>query len=135
MTDPRLELWHKIVFEKDFNALSALLADNVEFHSPVVWKPKQGRHVTHFILQSVLSIFQDFTYRREWIDGNDFALEFSASVGDKMVKGIDLIRLNDEGQIVHFEVMLRPANGAKLLGEKMTDKLQKAGFTSSDLAS
>ena len=49
-------------------------------------------------------------------------------VDDKKVKGIDLIRWNDEGQIVHFEVMMRPINGLQLMFEKMPEHLLQAGF-------
>ena len=35
-------------------------------------------------------------------------LEFSANVGDKSLKGIDMIRFNEQGKIVDFEVMIRP---------------------------
>ena len=54
-------------------------------------------------------------------------LEFSAEVGDKKVKGIDLIRFNEQGQIVEFEVMMRPLSGLQALalemGQRLADKL------------
>ena len=132
MSDNRLDLWHKAVIDKDTSILRDLLDENVEFHSPTLWQPKIGRDVTHYILQTVSEIFQDFEYHREWVDGNNFALEFSARIDDKKIKGIDLIRWNDEGKIVHFEVMLRPLNGLNLMFEKMTAKLQEAGFLPKD---
>lgn len=125
MTDSRLDMWHRVVFEEK-SLLSELLHEDVEFHSPTVWTPKRGREVTGFILESVLDIFKNFAYHREWADGNNFALEFSATVENKTVKGIDLIRWNDEDQIVHFEVMLRPAKGVHLIGEKMAARLREA---------
>jgi len=128
MNQEKLDIWHKIIFEKDFDLLNDLLAEDVEFHSPTVWAPKKGREVTAYILQMVSGIFEDFKYHREWIDGDSFALEFSAMVGDKSIKGIDLIRFNDEGKIIHFEVMMRPINGLQLMFEKMTQHLKDAGF-------
>lgn len=124
-----LERWHQVVFDRDMDLLSELLDDGVEFHSPTVWKPKIGKDVTHFILTSVIDIFQEFRYHREWIDGNDMALEFSAGVRDKNIKGLDLIKWNDEGKIVHFEVLVRPLNGVQALLDEMTARLQKAGFS------
>jgi SnoaL-like protein len=132
MTNERLELWHKVVFEKDYDLLQELLHEDVEFHSPTLWQPKLGRDVTAYILQMITGIFEDFQYHREWIDGNNFALEFSATVDGKNLKGIDLIRWNDEGQIVHFEVMLRPINTLQLVFEKMTQHLRDAGFIPKD---
>ncbi|WP_310620480.1 nuclear transport factor 2 family protein [Flexibacterium corallicola] len=124
MADDRLEKWHKIVFERDNKLLSELLDDNVEFHSPTVWNPKEGKQITFFILTSVIQVFQDFEYHRELVVGNDMFLEFSAKVGDKNIKGIDMIKWDDNGKIVHFEVMVRPFNGLKDLYEIMNAKVR-----------
>ena len=128
MNQALLDRWHKVVFEKDMDTLNELLAEDVEFHSPTVWAPKEGREITAYILQMVIDIFQDFKYHREWISEDSFALEFSAMVGDKKIKGVDLIRFNSEGKIIHFEVLLRPMNGLQLMFEKMTEHLKEAGF-------
>lgn len=128
MSEANLAKWHRVVADKDMLLLRELLDENVEFHSPTVWQPKVGRDITLYILNMVLNIFQDFEYQRQWVDGNNFALEFSARVDDKLIKGIDLIRWNDEGKIIHFEVMLRPINGLQLMLDKMTQHLQDAGF-------
>jgi hypothetical protein len=90
--DPRLTEWHRVVAERDWTALDGLLDEQVEFHSPFVWKPKLGRMAALFILSNVSEIFEDFTYHREWSDGDSLALEFSAGVDGLGVKGIDLIR-------------------------------------------
>ncbi|ARN72686.1 hypothetical protein [Oceanicoccus sagamiensis] len=128
MSDNNLQRWHKVVFEQDMVLLQELLDDNVEFHSPTVWKPKLGRDVTAFILSNVIDLFEDFQYHREWTDGNEMALEFSAAVRGKNVKGVDLIRWNDEGKIIHFEVLVRPLNGLQALFEEMSDRVVAAGF-------
>jgi hypothetical protein len=131
-TSERLQQWHRVVNEKDFKLLFTLLAENVEFHSPTVWQPKQGRQVTAFILKTVIGLFEGFTYHRQFIDNDSVALEFSAKVGDKHIKGIDLIRWNEQGQISHFEVMIRPLNGLQILLEQMTTQLQQAGFVAKE---
>jgi hypothetical protein len=50
-------------------------------------------------------------------------LEFSAAVGDKSLKGIDMIRFDEEGKIVDFEVMIRPFNALQALGAEMGARL------------
>jgi len=50
-------------------------------------------------------------------------LEFSARVGDRELKGIDMIRFDDEGKIVEFEVMIRPMSGLQALGDEMKRRL------------
>jgi hypothetical protein len=50
-------------------------------------------------------------------------LEFSARVGDKKIKGIDLVRFDEDGKIVEFEVMVRPLSGLQALGQAMGERL------------
>lgn len=131
--EQQLQRWHRVVKQQDFALLQSMLAQDVEFHSPTVWQPKQGKAITAYILKTVIGIFQDFNYHREFISDNSVALEFSAMVGDKKVKGIDLIHWNDQGQIDNFEVMMRPINGLQSMLELMTAELQQAGFMTKDL--
>jgi hypothetical protein len=56
-------------------------------------------------------------------DGMSVVLEFSAMVGDKAIKGIDMIRFDDDGLIVDFEVMVRPMSGLQALGAEMGARL------------
>ena len=129
MIKDKLILWHEIVRNRDWDGLNNLLSEQVEFHSPFVWKPKMGREITSFILRSVLEITNEFTYHREWVNEYDMALEFAANIGDLKIKGIDLIKFNEDGQIVHFEVMIRPGNGLMAIGQAMSARLEAAGLS------
>jgi 2,4-dienoyl-CoA reductase (NADPH2) len=73
------------------------------------------------ILNTVMGVFSDFKYHRQLAseDGLSVVLEFSANVGDKALKGIDLIQFDAEGKIVDFEVMVRPMSGLQALGTEM----------------
>ncbi len=126
---PQLDHWHRIVFEHDLAALSALLAEEVVFRSPFVWQPYHGREPTFFVLSTVIEIFADFAYHRELISGDQWALEFSARIGNRSLKGIDLIRWNEAGQIIEFEVFIRPFNALQALGQEMQQRLAAKGFT------
>ena len=119
-----LQLWHKFVETQDATILNELLADNVQFHSPFVWKPKDGKRITTVILTTVTQVFQEFRYVREILDENNWALEFEAKIGELTLRGVDLIRLNDEGKIIDFEVMIRPANALQALGLEMGRRLE-----------
>lgn len=72
----------------------------------------------------MIDVFEAFEYHRELAsaDGLNAALEFSARVGGKQVKGIDLIRFDVDGRIVDVEVMVRPASGLQALGEQMGEQ-------------
>ena len=77
------------------------------------------------ILNTVFEVFEDFKYHRELAtaDGLNVILEFSAKVGTKELKGIDMIRFDEHGKIVEFEVMVRPLSGLQALGEEMGRRL------------
>ena len=123
---PHLKRWHRIVFQRDAQDLQAMLAEDVAFHSPYLEQPYTGRQATALILTTVGEVLQDFTYHRKIIEGNNWALEFSARVSDQSLKGIDLIRLGDDGLIVEFEVFVRPYNGLRVLGVAMARRLNSA---------
>ena len=121
----QLAKWHQFVETQDAKILDNLLAENVQFHSPFIWKPKDGKMMTTVILTTVTQVFQDFHYIREILDGNNWALEFEAKIGDLTLRGVDLIKLNDEGKIIDFEVMIRPANALQALGLEMGKRLER----------
>ncbi len=122
-----LDKWHEVVFNKKLDVLEELLSDNVTLYSPVVFKPKNSKLESIFVLSNVIEVLNDFKYHREFIDGNNWALEFSANVGDKSVKGVDLIEFDDSGKIVNFEVLIRPLSGLIALGEEMNRRFADAG--------
>lgn len=74
------------------------------------------------ILTTVISVFEDFEYLGEfWSEaGTGAVLHFGARVGDKRLRGVDVITFDEDGRIAEFEVMVRPANGLLALGEEMS---------------
>jgi len=119
----QLFLWHQFVETQNPEIIRELFADDIKFRSPFVWKPKDGKSMAITILQTVATVFEEFGYVREIVDRNLWALEFEAKIGDLSLRGVDLIELNDEGKIVDFEVMIRPANALQVLGAEMTKRL------------
>jgi hypothetical protein len=120
----QLLLWHKFTETQDMAILHELLDESVTFHSPFVWQPKEGKLVTSLILKTAASVFENFNYVRAIVSEHDWALEFEANIGDLKLRGIDLIKINDEGKITDFEVMIRPANGLQALGLEMGKRLE-----------
>lgn len=116
-----LERWHTMLSAGDLSALPTIVHPQACFRSPMAHKPYEGARAVVFILQTVFGVFADFRYHRTLYseDGTSVVLEFSARVGDRQLKGIDLIRFDDAGLIVDFEVMVRPMSGLQALGEEM----------------
>ncbi len=120
--------WHRMLSVMDLSGLPQLLHPEVRFRSPMVHKPYEGAAITALILPTVATVFEDFVYERDFVsaDGASVGLEFRARVGDRELKGIDLIRFDEDGRIVEFEVMVRPHSGLVALGERMAQKLAAA---------
>ena len=119
--------WYEMLNTRDMNILNELLAEDVVFRSPVAFNPYPGKPVVTFILTNVIQIFENFTYHREFYseDGLNVVLEFSANVGEKKLKGIDMIQFNEQGQMIDFEVMLRPKSGLEALAAKMGERIMQ----------
>lgn len=124
-TQASVQRWHEMLQTADMSILNELLAEDVVFRSPVAYQPYPGKQVVSFILTNVIQIFEDFTYHREFYseDGLNVVLEFSANVGEKKLKGIDMIQFNEQGQIIDFEVMLRPKSGLEALAAQMGQRM------------
>ena len=120
-----LARWHQMVNAGDMSGLPALLHPDAQFRSPMAFKPYRSAQAVALILKTVSEVFTDFVYHREFFtsDGLNAVLEFSARVGDKELKGVDLIRFDPAGKIVEFEVMIRPFNALQALGEEMGKRL------------
>lgn len=120
-----LALWHEMVAQQDLGRLPSILRDDAVFRSPMAFKPYVSAAAVNLILTTVVQVFKDFTYHRTLVSSDDLnvVLEFSATVGDKQLKGIDMIRFDEAGKIVEFEVMVRPMSGLAALGEEMGRRL------------
>jgi hypothetical protein len=109
----------------DIEAAIALLADDVVFHSPVAFKPYEGRAAVATILRAVFTVFEDLRYVREIASDPDAALVFEARIGERALTGCDFLHLNADGLIDDFMVMVRPLSGVQALGEAMAAKLSR----------
>jgi len=120
-----LEKWHAMVAGADLSELPAILHPQAVFRSPMAYSPYPGAQAVRLILGTVVKVFEDFRYHREFADadGHGVVLEFSAKVNGKELKGIDMIRFDEEGKIVDFEVMVRPMSGLQALGDEMGKRL------------
>jgi hypothetical protein len=110
----------------DMDAAVALLAENVVFRSPVVYRPYEGREHVAPILHAVSRVFEDFRYEREIgaEDAADHALLFFAHVGERELHGCDFLHTDESGAIDEFTVMVRPLSAALALAERMKAMLE-----------
>ncbi|MAS53805.1 MAG: polyketide cyclase [Pimelobacter sp.] len=126
-----LETWHRIAETHDAAGLDALLADDVVFRSPAVHTPQEGRAITTAYLTAAIHVLgPSLRYRDEWISQGEGGagsaiLEFEATLGDKSVHGVDMMRWGPDGRLTSFTVMVRPLKGLEALMGAMAAELQR----------
>jgi hypothetical protein len=113
--------WHSLIETRDIGKLAEITSDEFVFRSPAVFTPFAGKDAFLLIIGTVTDIFEDFRYHRQFStpDGYSAVLEFEAGISGKSLKGIDMIRFDEDGLISEFEVMIRPANALMVLAERM----------------
>ena len=94
MIEQAMKKWHSFVSTGQNNVLDELLDDEVEFYSPVVFKPQKGKAITKMYLTTALATFSagkgavsedksnkgidNFHYTKEVLMGNYAILEFES---------------------------------------------------------
>ncbi len=120
-----LRLWHEFVRRRDMSELHTIVHPDANFRSPMAFAPYQSAAALILVISTVMNVFEDFEYQREFAtgDGLSVVLEFSARIADKSLKGVDIIRFDADGKIVEFEVMVRPLVSLQLLGAEMAARI------------
>ena len=126
MSAENLARWHAYMeSEGDAAALSAIIADDCVFHSPVVHTPQAGKPIVMAYLIAAAHVLgnDSFHYVRELVDGDEMMLEFVTEMDGITVNGVDIIRFNAEGKIIDFKVMVRPLKAINKVWEMMAAQL------------
>jgi SnoaL-like domain len=124
--------WHRWLAGDLPGGLDELLADEVVFHSPIVFTPQRGKAVTTRYLEAAAATLPGepgsegaFRYTTEVLGEDVAVLEFETTVGGRYVNGVDIIRCDDRGRITDFTVMIRPLQAIQAVGERMRDRLAR----------
>jgi hypothetical protein len=120
---PTLSQMMDVVAKGDDTKIAGLLAEDVQFRPPTYFATWTGREPVAAVLGHVGQVFSDFKYRRVMGDGADWALEFQCKIGDLDAVGVDLITLNDDGEVASFEVVMRPHKSIGALREAMNKRV------------
>jgi SnoaL-like domain len=108
---------------KDLELLTETLREDVELHSPVLFRGFEGRDVVAQVLAHVAATLEDLTYTDELAEGNTVVLRFKARVGDRELEGIDFLELDDEGRVAVLTVFMRPMSALTAFNERMMERL------------
>ena len=131
MIDDVIARWHRWLSGELPGGLDELLADDVVFHSPIVFTPQRGREVTARYLEAAAATLPGdpaggggFRYTKQVTAGDVAVLEFETTVDGRYVNGVDIIRCDGSGRIVEFRVMIRPLQAIAAVGERMRERLE-----------
>ena len=118
-----LSRWHKSIEDKIVD--STMMVDEVEFCSPLVYKPIIGVEMVTKYLIAANDVLNNpnFRYILEFTHQNKACLVFETKLDDMEVTGIDLIEWNDEEKMVKLSVFIRPFSALTKVGEHMSMKL------------
>jgi hypothetical protein len=122
------EAFRAAVESWDIAAATELLAADIVFHSPVTFHPFVGRETVGALLEIVGRTFENFRYVDELSGPGTHQLVFRAEVGGRELEGIDLLRVDAEGLIADFTVMIRPLSGLVPFAQRMGEQVQAAGL-------
>ena len=123
-----LDRWHAVLADGSKpEALTAMIAEDAVFHSPVVHTPQAGRTKVVAYLAAAGQVLNGdgFRYVRELVDGNQALLEFETTLDGIHVNGIDLVTFDDDGMIRDFKVMVRPLKAINKVWEVMAGELER----------
>ena len=119
-----IDRWHDMMSGSSHDGLFELLAEDCIFWSPVVHTPQRGRDITYLYLSAASQVFGgDFRYVSEMIDGSRAVLEFTCTIDDIQINGVDIIQVRDR-QICEFKVMVRPLKAVNKVHERMMSMLE-----------
>lgn len=113
-----IERWHHFMRTEGSADLDDLVADDAVMYSPVVFTPQRGKEVVCTYLIAAKATFAaggfeaptgpTFRYVKHVVAGDVAVLEFETEMNGTYVNGVDIIRIDRDGKIVEFRVMVRP---------------------------
>jgi SnoaL-like domain len=109
--------------EKDLEAMTATLREDVVLHSPVLFRGFEGREIVVGVLAHVAATLEDFRYTDELAGDRTVALRFKARVGDRELEGIDFLELDQQGKVAELTVFMRPMSALTAFNEQMAARL------------
>lgn len=94
-----LDFWHEMIAKNDLGQLHTIVHPDAVFRSPMAHAAYSPAPALIMALSTVIQVFENFTYHRQLAsdDGLNFVLEFSADIGDKKLRGVDLRNASTAG--------------------------------------
>ncbi len=99
------------------------LREDVELHSPVLFRGFEGIDAVGVILGHVAEVLEGLTYVDEAIGDGTVVLRFKANVGDLELEGVDYLTLDEDGRVADLTVFMRPMSALTAFNARMAERL------------
>ena len=100
----------------DADAVAELLAPDVVFHSPMTTRIRfEGKEEVAALHRDIFAVLEDLETTEPLALGDTRSFSFRARVRGVELEAINLVRFNEQGQIVDFRVFIRPLPGLATL--------------------
>jgi len=106
---------------RDPEALAAILAPDVEFHTPAFEKPIEGRDNVLALFAVLASVFEDPEITDELSGDGTHAIVFRLTVDGHPIEGVDHLRLDADGRVRRITVTMRPLESLRVLADRMAE--------------
>ena len=123
MAAPGPHPFRSAVEAMDLDAVAATLRDDVVLHSPILFRPFEGRDIALQVLTHVAATLEGLTYVDELHGERSVALRFTARVEDRELEGIDYLDLDEDGKVAKLTVFMRPMSALTRFNERMAERL------------
>ena len=122
-----LDRWHEVVKTRNPTLLNQVLAEDAVFHSPILYRPQQGKDLVALYLTGAMHVIANpsFRYVRQIADDRNAVLEFETEIDEVHVNGVDLITWNEQGMLSDFKVMIRPLRAVHVVQQRMAELLER----------
>jgi hypothetical protein len=93
----------------DADAVAELLAPDVVFHSPITERIRfEGKEEVAALHRDIFAVLEDLDTTDPLALGDTRSFSFRARVRGMELEALNLVRFNEQGQIVEFKVFVRP---------------------------
>ncbi len=123
-THPVMTQWFKAIEERNVEKAVSLLAPDIQVAPPFMKEGVEGPAETLSVFMAVEEVTEIWKYGRQWVNGNEIALEFFTRIEGEDIHGIDIININDNGQITRFDICARPQSSVQKMGEAVKNHLK-----------
>ena len=100
----------------DAGAVAELLAPDVVFHSPMTERIRfEGKEEVAALHRDIFAVLEDLNTTEPLARGDTRSFSFRARVRGVELEAINLVRFNEQAQIIEFNVFVRPLPGLATL--------------------